>query len=64
MYNITFLAYMYPVFQLIEVLKARPADDREIHGHKVSGRILKELTPQEIRDLKIVFELFDSNADG
>lgn len=30
----------------------------------MSNRILKNLTSQEIRDLLVVFELFDSNNDG
>ena len=51
-------------FQLVNLLKSNPVDEKEVHGYKVSSRVLKHLTAQEIRDLLVVFELFDSNADG
>lgn len=50
--------------QLIKLLTSHPVDEKEIHGVKVSTRILDNLTPQEIRDLRVVFELFDTNDDG
>jgi len=53
-----------PGEQLVKLLTSRPVDEREIHGVKVSTRILDNLTPQEIRDLRVVFELFDTNDDG
>lgn len=53
-----------PGERLVELLKKNPVDDKEIHGYKVTSRILKQLTPQEIRDLLMVFELFDNNSDG
>lgn len=53
-----------PGERLVKLLTSNPVDEKEVHGYKMSARILKHLTPQEIRDLLIVFELFDSNADG
>jgi len=50
--------------QLVELLTSHPVDEKEVHGYKVSNRILQHLTPQEIRDLLMVFQLFDTNADG
>lgn len=52
------------VFQLINLLKKHPVNEKEVHGYKVTDRILKNLTPAEIRDLIVVFELFDANSDG
>ena len=52
------------VYQLVKLLTSHPVDEKEIHGVKVSTRILDNLTPQEIRDLRVVFELFDINNDG
>ena len=51
-------------FQLIKLLTSHPVNEKEVHGVKVSTRILENLTPQEIRDLRVVFELFDTNDDG
>ncbi|XP_052760058.1 uncharacterized protein LOC128202921 [Mya arenaria] len=53
-----------PGEQLVKLLTSHPVDEKEIHGVKVSTRILDNLTPQEIRDLRVVFELFDTNDDG
>ncbi|XP_045162842.1 uncharacterized protein LOC123527449 [Mercenaria mercenaria] len=53
-----------PGEQLVKLLTSHPVDEKEIHGVKVSTRILDNLTPQEIRDLRVVFELFDLNNDG
>lgn len=53
-----------PRERLINLLKQHPVDEKEVHGYKVTDRILKHLTAAEIRDLIVVFELFDSNADG
>ncbi|KAL4221634.1 hypothetical protein ACF0H5_019891 [Mactra antiquata] len=53
-----------PGEQLIKLLTSHPVNEKEIHGVKVSSRILDNLTPQEIRDLRVVFELFDTNSDG
>ena len=39
-------------------------NEKEVHAYKVTDRILKHLTAAEIRDLIVVFELFDSNTDG
>ena len=51
-------------FQLIKLLTSHPVNEKEVHGVKVSTRILENLTPQEVRDLRVVFELFDTNDDG
>lgn len=53
-----------PRERLINLLKQHPVNEKEIHGYKVTERILKHLTSAEIRDLIVVFELFDSNTDG
>lgn len=39
-------------------------DEREVYNITVAKRVLEALTPQEIRDLKIVFDAFDVNSDG
>ncbi len=39
-------------------------DERELDGFKVSSRALQQLTPQEIRDLRVVFDAFDSSGKG
>ncbi|XP_076451661.1 uncharacterized protein LOC143287511 [Babylonia areolata] len=53
-----------PGEKLIKLLTTHPADVREIHGVKVSTRILEQLTPHEVRDLRAVFEIFDTDSDG
>ncbi|PVD36854.1 hypothetical protein C0Q70_03844 [Pomacea canaliculata] len=53
-----------PRERLITLLTTRPADVRDVHGVKVSTRILEQLTPHEVRDLRTVFEIFDTNTDG
>ncbi|KAL3861943.1 hypothetical protein ACJMK2_007952 [Sinanodonta woodiana] len=53
-----------PGERLIKLLTSHPVNEKEIHGYRVSTRILDSLTPQEIRDLRVVFDLFDTNADG
>lgn len=53
-----------PGEKLIQLLTTHPADARHVHGVKVSCRAFKELTPQEFRDLRTVFEIFDSDSDG
>lgn len=53
-----------PGESLVKLLTSNPVDEKEVHGYKMSNRILKNLTSQEIRDLLVVFELFDSNNDG
>jgi hypothetical protein len=61
-YNYDSLSKYY--FQLVKLLTSNPVDEKEVHGYKMSNRILKNLTAQEIRDLLVVFELFDTNNDG
>lgn len=51
-------------FQLVDLLKSHPVTKKEIHGIKVTTKVLDELTPQEVRDLRIVFDIFDTNSDG
>jgi len=53
-----------PGEKLVDLLKSHPVDAKEVHGIKVTTRVLEQLTPQEIRDLRIVFNIFDSNSDG
>lgn len=53
-----------PGEKLINLLTTHPADVRDVHGVKVSTRVLEHLTPQEVRDLRAVFEIFDSDSDG
>ncbi|XP_059178304.1 uncharacterized protein LOC131957481 [Physella acuta] len=53
-----------PGEKLIDLLTSHPVEEKEVHGIKVSTRVLEQLTPQEIRDLKIVFDIFDTNSDG
>ena len=42
----------------------RVDDEKEVYNIMVSRRVLESLTPQEIRDLKLVFDAFDVNSDG
>ncbi|CAG5131103.1 unnamed protein product [Candidula unifasciata] len=49
---------------LLNLLRSPAVCRKEVHGIRVTGRILEQLTPQEIRDLRFVFELFDLNSDG
>lgn len=58
------LSPLKPGERLIKLLTTHPADMREIHGVKVSTRILEQLTPHEVRDLRAVFEIFDTDSDG
>jgi len=53
-----------PGEKLVDLLKSHPVDEKEVHGIKVTTRVLDQLTPQEIRDLKVVFDIFDSDSDG
>ncbi|XP_041377827.1 caltractin-like [Gigantopelta aegis] len=53
-----------PGEKLINLLTSNPVDEKEIHGIKVSTRVLNELTAQEVRDLRTVFEIFDTDSDG
>lgn len=50
--------------KLLHVLKTKKVDEKELHGFKVSTRALEKLTPQEIRDLKVVFDVFDFQEKG
>lgn len=60
--------YIAPVLKpgerLIKLLTTHPVDEKELHGFKVSTRALEQLSQQEITDLRLVFEVFDMNADG
>lgn len=42
----------------------RVDEEKEVFNITVSKRVLESLTPQEIRDLRIVFDAFDVNGDG
>jgi len=50
--------------QLVEMLTTyRVNEEKEVFNMKVSTKVLDSLTPQEIRDLRVVFEAFDVNQD-
>ncbi|XP_071083054.1 uncharacterized protein [Haliotis cracherodii] len=53
-----------PGEKLIKLLTSHPVDEKEIHGIKVSSRVLEQLTSQEVRDLRVVFEIFDASSTG
>ncbi|CAH1775888.1 unnamed protein product [Owenia fusiformis] len=53
-----------PGQRLVELLTTHKVEEKELHGFKVTTKVLEQLTPQEIRDLKIVFDTFDGNSDG
>ncbi|XP_005113262.1 caltractin [Aplysia californica] len=53
-----------PGEKLVDLLKSHPVDEKEVHGIKVTTRVLDQLTPQEVRDLRGVFDIFDTNSDG
>jgi hypothetical protein len=50
--------------KLLESLEYRPLDDRDLFGFKISARVLKHLSPSEIRDLVEVFNTFDRESNG
>ncbi|GFR73944.1 caltractin [Elysia marginata] len=52
-----------PGEKLVDLLTSHPVDKKEVHGIKVSTKVLLQLTPQEVRDLRIVFDIFDTNSD-
>ncbi|KAH9514077.1 hypothetical protein Btru_030156 [Bulinus truncatus] len=52
-----------PGEKLVDLLKSHPVDEKEVNGIKVSSR-LGTVDSQYIRDLHIVFEIFDTNSDG
>ncbi|ELU15735.1 hypothetical protein CAPTEDRAFT_156723 [Capitella teleta] len=49
---------------LLKLLLTNPVKEKELFGIQVSTRALEKLTPQEIRDLRMVFEAFDINERG
>ncbi|KAI0225681.1 hypothetical protein LSAT2_023548 [Lamellibrachia satsuma] len=53
-----------PGESLIKLLTTHPVGERDLYGMKISTRALDNLTPQEISDLKIVFEAFDYRNHG
>ena len=52
------------IFQLIKLLTTHEVNEKELFGFKVSTRALGKLTPQEIKDLRLVFDAFDVNNKG
>ncbi|CAD5119581.1 DgyrCDS8183 [Dimorphilus gyrociliatus] len=50
--------------KLMELLKTHKVDEKELYGRKVATKALDRLTSDEIHDLGIVFDTFDSNEDG
>ena len=55
---------MYAIFQLIKLLTTHKVEEKDLFGIKVSTRALEKLTPQEIKDLRVVFESFDTQERG
>jgi len=53
-----------PGEKLIKLLTTHKVGEKELHGFKVSTRALEQLTPQEIRDLKLVYDTFDIQDKG
>lgn len=52
------------VIKLLEAVKYKPLEERDLYGMKISRRALKHLTPTEIRDLTEVFQTFDRDETG
>lgn len=50
--------------KLLEAVEYHPLDDRDLFGLKISFRVLKHLSPTEIRDLLEVFQEFDRDGKG
>ena len=48
----------------MKLLTSHPVDERELFGIKVSTRALKNLSPAEIKDLRVVFEAMDIHGRG
>lgn len=56
---------MNVVLQLMNMLTTYTVDEeKEVYNIRVAKRVLQHLTPQEIRDLRVVFDAFDVNSDG
>lgn len=53
-----------PGERLLKILTTHKVDEKELHGFKVSTRALEQLTPSEIRDLRLVFDIFDALGKG
>lgn len=57
--------YNHYFTQLVSMLTTYKVDaEKEVYNITVSKRVLESLTPQEIRDLRVVFDAFDVNQDG
>ena len=52
------------MLQLIKLLTTHVVGEKELFGFQVSTRALEKLSPQEIKDLKFVFDSFDTNGRG
>lgn len=50
--------------RLLDVLTTHKVETKELHNRQLSIRALEQLTAQEVRDLLLVFEVFDSDMDG
>ena len=56
---------MYWVGQLSQALfEGDLRNKRRFMKGKVTSRAYEQLTPQEIRDLKLVFDVFDTDKSG
>lgn len=54
-----------PRERLMSMLTTYKVDaEKEVYNITVSKKVLESLTPQEIRDLRVVFDAFDVNSDG
>ena len=61
---VSWFCNMYAIFQLIKLLTTHKVEEKDLFGIKVSTRALEKLTPQEIKDLRVVFESFDTQERG
>lgn len=50
--------------RLMKLLTTHPVKEKELYGMQITARALEKLTPQEIRDLRVVFEAFDIHGRG
>ena len=57
--------FVFCYLQLVSMLTTYKVDaEKEVYNITVSKKVLESLTPQEIRDLRVVFDAFDVNSDG
>lgn len=49
---------------LLKLLTTHDVKEKELFNQKLTVKILEQLSPAEIKDLKLVFDTFDANSDG